>query len=110
MRRLRTLSPLVKPLASALVKQAPKRADPELLTPEHRRFRQIVCDRAGWRCEWIEDGIRCGRRAPEHRMIADHIVERADGGALYDPANGCCLCTEHNTRKGIAARRSRAIE
>lgn len=86
----------------------PKRADAELLTPEHHSWRQIVCDRAGWQCQWIEDGIRCQRsRKRGDRMIADHIIERADGGALHDPANGQCLCTRHNTLKGVQARTAR---
>jgi len=25
-------------------------------------------------------------------MIADHIIERADGGAVFDIENGMCLC------------------
>ncbi|MGJ5000559.1 hypothetical protein ACQR10_04495 [Bradyrhizobium sp. HKCCYLRH2060] len=40
-------------------------------------------------------------------MVADHIIERADRGALYDDANGQCLCVAHNTKKGIQARRAR---
>jgi 5-methylcytosine-specific restriction protein A len=41
-------------------------------------------------------------------MVADHKIERADGGALYDEANGACLCVAHNTLKGNQARRARA--
>ena len=37
-------------------------------------------------------------------MIADHIIERADAGALYDPTNGRCLCVAHNTLKGVGLR------
>jgi hypothetical protein len=82
-----------------------KAADDVLLTAEHRRFREIVCERAGWRCEWTEAGQRCTRsRANGDRMVADHIVERADGGDPFDPDNGQCLCIAHNTRKGIVAR------
>jgi 5-methylcytosine-specific restriction protein A len=88
--------------------QPKKRADPELTTPEHHRWRQIVCDLAGWQCESIEGGTRCRRsKANGDRMIADHIIERADGGALFDPANGQCLCTQHNTLKGTQARARR---
>lgn len=43
-------------------------------------------------------------------MIADHIHERKDGGALLDPKNGQCLCVSHNTAKGIAARAARMKE
>ena len=105
--RLRTLGPRVATLDTRTAKPPPKEADPELLTPEHRAWRAHVLARAGYRCEVIENGKRCERRAPEHRMVADHIIERADGGALYDPANGMCMCVPHNTAKGIGARAKR---
>lgn len=90
------------------LKPEPKRADPVLLTPEHRQFRQTVLDRAGWRCEWVDSNARCTKsQATGHRMIADHKVERADGGDPFDPANGQCLCTQHNTLKGVQARVAR---
>ncbi|MEH2508680.1 5-methylcytosine-specific restriction protein A [Nitrobacteraceae bacterium AZCC 1564] len=85
-----------------------KVADPELLTPEHKAWRLAVCRRAGWRCEWVEDGKRCTKRAPQDRVVADHVIERADGGALYDLSNGQCLCVAHNTLKGLKARGARA--
>lgn len=89
----------------------PKRADAELLTPEHRAWREAVCGRAGWRCEHVENGRRCERsRANGDRMIADHIKERADDGAPLDLANGACKCVQHNTQKGIAARAARASQ
>ncbi|TJV51144.1 MAG: HNH endonuclease [Mesorhizobium sp.] len=84
-----------------------KKADPELLTPEHRAWRELVLQRAAYRCEWIEDGRRCTKSAPQHRLIADHIKERKDGGAALDPINGQCLCVQHNTLKGIQARAER---
>ena len=106
---LRSLGRKLKPSARFKVAIPPKVADKELQTPEHRAWRLIVCRRAGWRCEWIEEGKRCQRSAANgDRMIADHVVERKDGGALYDPANGQCLCVAHNTAKGLAARGARA--
>ncbi|MGJ4893761.1 HNH endonuclease [Bradyrhizobium oligotrophicum] len=106
--RIRKLSPLVPKGDGRTVAVAPKRADPELLTSEHRAWAERVCRRAGWRCERIEDSRRCeASRATGQRMVADHIIERADGGALYDDANGQCLCVAHNTKKGIEARRAR---
>lgn len=86
------------------VKPRPKQADPELLTSQHRAWRKLVIDRAGGRCEWIENGTRCNS---DRNVVADHVIERADGGAPYDLANGQCLCTRHNTIKGILARQAR---
>lgn len=88
-----------------------KKADDELLTPAHKAWRLKVCGRADWRCEFVENGYRCQRsRANGDRMIADHVRERKDGGALLDLDNGQCLCVQHNTLKGIAARQRRMEE
>ena len=87
------------------VKPQPKQADAELQTSAHRKWRDIVLARAGHRCEWVEQGRRC---TAVTNLVADHVIERKDGGALYDPANGQCLCTRHNTLKGIRARAARA--
>jgi 5-methylcytosine-specific restriction protein A len=105
--RLTTLRPRVQ-MATPRIAPRPKQADAELLTPEHRAWRRAVLDRAGWRCEWIEDGKRCeASAATGDRMFADHVVERADGGALLDPANGCVLCGSHHVRKTNRARAQR---
>src|SRR5689334_17073126 len=105
---LKTFPPRLKPIDTRSVRPPPKTADPSLLTPEHKAWRLIVCRRAGWQCQWIENNKRCNRSAANgNRMIADHIIERDDGGSLYDPANGQCLCTAHNTLKGNQARAAR---
>lgn len=106
--KLRTLQSRVLARDLRKVKVAPKRADPELQTPEHRAWSLAVRNRAGWRCEWVEDGKRCTRsKANGDQMLADHIVERKDGGDPLDPKNGQCLCNPHNTSKGIRARAAR---
>lgn len=108
MGRLKALPSRIPLVDTRRLKPQPKRAEAVLLTAEHRRFREAVLDRAGWQCEWVEGGQRCAKsRATGHRMIADHVVERADGGDPFDPANGQCLCTQHNTMKGIQARVAR---
>ena len=108
--KLRILGHKLKPTQHHRLTLPQKVADRELQTPEHKAWRLIVCRRAGWQCEAIlSDGARCSRSAANgDRMIADHIVERADGGALYDPDNGQCLCTPCNTAKGTQARGARA--
>jgi hypothetical protein len=106
--KLTTLRPRLGTLDTRTARPPAKTADPELLTQEHKAWRLIVCRRAGWRCEWMDQGMRCHRSAARgDRMIADHKIERADGGALYDPDNGQCLCTSHNTLKGTRARAAR---
>jgi len=108
--KVRMLQPAVRVLDAHTVKVAPKTADRELLTPEHKAWRAAVMRRAGYRCEVFESGRRCERSAPRHRLFADHIVERRDGGAALDPANGQCLCGKHHTLKTMAARAKRLAD
>jgi len=71
--------------------------------PTSRRPLETDIVRAGgrrYRCEWIEDGKRCTKSAPQHhRLFADHVKERRDDGDPIDPSNGMCLCGSHHTIK-----------
>ncbi len=100
---LRNLGPRLSVLDLRTARPAPKAADRELLTSEHRAWRNAVLSRAGHRCERVERGVRCERAAPTHRLFADHIIERKDGGAV-DGA-GMCLCAIHH---GLKTFRDRA--
>lgn len=104
---VRTDPPRVATTRTSRIAIPEKRADPELLTPEHRAWRSEVLRRAGYRCQAKAGGGRCFRTMPTYRLFADHIVERRDGGAALDPANGQCLCGEHHTRKTMKARVAR---
>ncbi len=84
--KLRTARPMVKVADHRSVLPPPKRADPELLTPEHREWALAVKRRAGWKCE--DCGAQGGNGGV--RLFAHHIHERSDGGALDGP--GRCLC------------------
>jgi 5-methylcytosine-specific restriction protein A len=118
--KLRSFPAKVRPFGGKL-KPVPKSVDPFYLTPEYARWREQVIARAGGRCEAIEDcrtaspncrtapyrGSRCSKAAPFHRMFADHIKERRDGGDPLDPNNGECLCGRHHTLKTARARAER---
>lgn len=104
MAKIKTMQVGLRVIDTRTVRPPPKQADPELLTEAHKRWRKTVLQRAGYRCEAIERGQRCAKAAPRHRMFADHIVERRDGGDPLDPSNGQCLCGSHHTSKTIAAR------
>lgn len=69
---------------------------------QSREWRQMVAgikrDRGAW-CE------RCGST---ERVIADHIVERKDGGADLDPSNIELLCAKHHAAKTAQSRARRA--
>src|SRR5687768_12132585 len=98
MARLATLKPKVSTADLRKVKPPPKQADAELLTPEHRAWRKQVLERSGYQC------VDCGR---SDKLIADHIVERRDGGAPYDPANGAARCPSCHGVKTAKARAAR---
>jgi 5-methylcytosine-specific restriction protein A len=104
---LGVLPPRIGTADTRRLKPPPKRADPELLTEQYRAWRAEVLRRAGYRCQWIEHGQRCTKAAPHHRVFADHVVEREDGGALLDLSNGQCLCGSHHTTKTAGARAKR---
>ena len=109
MSKLKTMRPSLRAIDTRTVKPPAKRADPELLTAEHKAWREQVLRNAGYRCEHVERGRRCEVRAPA-RLFADHIRERRDGGARLDPANGQCLCGKHHSLKTAAARAARLAE
>jgi hypothetical protein len=104
---LKTIAPRIATVDTRRVTVAPERADAELLTPDHKAWALGVKRRAGWRCEIVENGLRCTNAAPAHRMYADHIVERRDGGAPLDPRNGRCVCRSHHGLKTAAERAKR---
>ena len=111
MRQHRPAIPKVNVLArmfnNHVVQREPKRADPLYLTQQYAIWRQAVAARAGYRCQAVDNGRRCRKAMPDHRLFADHVVELQDGGAAFDPANGQCLCGAHHTVKTMAARAKR---
>lgn len=107
MARIRTLQPLVPKSDGRTVPPPAKTADPHYLSGEHKAWRAQVLRNAGFRCQWIDAGTRCAKAAPHHRLFADHIKERQDGGDPLDPANGQCLCGQHHSLKTAKERAKR---
>ncbi|UFX42103.1 HNH endonuclease [Bradyrhizobium sp. 41S5] len=107
--RIPTLGPRVPTLDTRKVKPPPKLADPHYQTAEHKNWAEQVKRRAGWRCEYVEDGVRCERsRELGDQMYADHIEEVRDAPSkALDLSNGHCLCASHHTRKSHQARAAR---
>jgi hypothetical protein len=104
---LRSLAPLVSTLDTHTTKLPPKVKDEAYTTNQFRAWRAQVVARAGGRCEAVDQGHRCTKAMPEHRMYSDHIVELRDGGSLLDLNNGQCLCASHHQIKTVAARTRR---
>ena len=98
MGRLTNIGPLIGGLAPK-VKLAPKIADTFYQSKAWRGLASRIKRERGRRC------ARCGST---YRVIADHIVERRDGGAELDPSNIELLCFTHHQRKTADARKRRA--
>ena len=73
-------------------------ADAWLTSAQWKRTRLYVLDRDGWQCQI--HGPRCLGYANE----VDHVVTRADGGAMFNPANLRASCGPCN--RGRAAHRT----
>jgi 5-methylcytosine-specific restriction enzyme A len=104
MAKLRMLAPRVATLDTRIAKPPPKVADRELLTQEHKAWRQAVIARAHGRCQDPEHkGDRFG-----HRLVADHVLERRDRPDLaLDLRNGRASCWACHTRKTNEERAKR---
>ncbi len=99
------LRPALQAADLRAVKPAPKRADPELLTEEHRKWARKVIARADGECQ---DPKHKGDRRG-HRLVADHILERRDRPDLaLDLNNGRASCWSCHTRKTNEERAKRA--
>jgi hypothetical protein len=82
-------------LASRLHRE--KKADSFYLSPEWREFIAGIIPPRGPRCEDPDhdpDTPRVGRR-----IFGDHIIERKDGSAPFDPFNIMLRCGSCHTRK-----------
>jgi 5-methylcytosine-specific restriction protein A len=104
---VKTLGPRTTVLDLRRAKPPPKATDPIYLSSAYRQWREIVIQRAGRRCEWVDGGQRCAKAEPQWKLIADHIAELKDGGAPFDPMNGMALCWSHHTSKTNLARTQR---
>jgi hypothetical protein len=105
--KLKTLRPSIRAFDGRAVKPQPKRVDPIYASHIYEQWRGRVIAQAGGRCEAMENGQRCRKARPEHRLFADHIKELSDGGAPFDLANGQALCGSHHTSKTAATRAKR---
>lgn len=110
MPKLRSLAPMVR-TASPLVRLPTRPMDPTYHALEYKAWRTQVMQRAGSRCEVVDEhGHRCTRAYPQYRMYADHIVELKDNGHPFDINNGMLVCASHHTEKTIKVRTMRMRE
>ncbi len=77
-----------------------KIADPFYLTAAWRQFARDIKRQRGFICENPDCRRDCSHAS--RGLIADHVVERKDGGADFDPLNVMLLCIAcHNTKTVI---------
>ena len=105
--KLATTRPNLAAFDGRRVKAPAKTAATIYQSPEFRAWRETVITRAAGQCEAVNNGARCRKAQPRHRMFADHKIELTDGGAPFDPDNGQCLCGAHHSAKTFAARAGR---
>jgi 5-methylcytosine-specific restriction endonuclease McrA len=96
--RLRLVAPMVR-RSEARVAPPVKVAEAFYLSAEWRAFSREIVRQRGRRCE------SCGTKGG--RLIADHIEERRDGGADFDPLNIQVLCPVCDNRKRAKAAAAR---
>ena len=102
MARLMRMPPRIGQPAPRL-KAPVKTADPFYESAAWRAFALAIKDQRGWRCEACG---KDGRKTPR-LMITDHIIERKDGGADFDPLNTQVMCAGCHNAKTAKARAAR---
>jgi 5-methylcytosine-specific restriction endonuclease McrA len=101
MGRLRAAPSRIASLAPRVSVPA-KVADPFYETASWRALARALKEQRGWLCEMPECQRDC--RSNPRTLIADHIIERSDGGADLDPANIMLMCLPCHNRKTVRAR------
>lgn len=91
--------------AGSRVAPAAKAVDRFYLSPEWRALAERLKRERGYICD--DPGHRGGRSAVPSDLIADHVVERRDGGADLDESNVRIICRACHNRKTAAARAGR---
>ena len=101
--RLKTFSSRLKTIDTRKVKPPEKVVESFYSSAKWVETRAAILNRDNYTC--VRPG--CGRHGGKfggERMFVDHIVERKDGGADFDPENLETLCGGHHTEKTHAAR------
>jgi 5-methylcytosine-specific restriction endonuclease McrA len=95
------------PTPDARLKPPPKLADPFYLSAQWRDFAKDIKRQRGYRCQDTACAKPDMSKTP-WLLIADHVIERRDGGADYDPLNVLLRCQACHNRKTAKARAARA--
>lgn len=107
MGRLKALPSRVSSLPPRIVRPE-KVVDPFYEAREWREFVRLIKQQRGFVCEEVTCRKDCS--ATPRGLIGDHIVERKDGGADFDPLNVRLLCTACHNRKTARERTRRGLQ
>lgn len=103
---MRMLKPALRTMDTRTCRPPPKETDPHYGTAAHKQWVADVLKRDGGLCQDPQhvgprEGLRC---------VADHIIEKRDGGDLLDVRNGLTRCWPCHTRKTNAERAKRMAQ
>jgi 5-methylcytosine-specific restriction protein A len=104
MTKLRTFPPRLRTFDTSRVKVEPKQKASPYYDSRWVELRGEIVRQRGSACEDPEHDPALPRRG---RVIADHIIELKDGGALLDPRNVMLRCSRCHGRKTMQARARR---
>lgn len=104
MGRLKALPPRVASIA-ARVSAPAKAVDPFYESSAWRSLVREIKRQRGYRCEVATCRKDCS--GTPRGLIGDHIVERKDGGADFDPLNVMLMCTGCHNGKTVRERMRR---
>lgn len=102
MSRLKAAPPLIGVMPRRVAPPV-KLADPFYESKAWRQFASLIKRQRGYVCE----GKGCGKDCSAYpfTLKADHVIERKDGGADFDPLNVQLLCQGcHNAKTARAAK------
>ncbi len=99
---LKMITPQVRRI-KPMLRSPIKTVDPFYVSQEWRALARDMKRQRGYRCEACGEDFSTRQR----RLIADHIIERKDGGADLDPLNIQCLCIGCHNAKTARVRRGR---
>ncbi len=71
-----------------------KRTTPGRTTRAQTTFRRAVLAASGYRCQYVEHGIRCQVTGAQN--LTAHHLKRLRDVLSYDPADGVALCLPHH--------------
>jgi hypothetical protein len=95
----------LRPSSRVKVALPAKQVENFYVTPAWRELMAGIIRQRGRRCEDPEHDPKRSRTGK--RIFGDHIRERKDGGAEFDPRNVMLRCGSCHTRKTAAERKKR---